>query len=114
MLSSRNVEIVIVAVILSVDRRWNIVSPQPRHLEGLGVRLPVGDAAVAGLRLDADGVVEVVQVAGVQVGPTRSLRPIPTRLVVADGALIVETFYLALDSSQKLQTTYEKLSPILR
>ena len=105
MLSSRNVEIVVVAVILAIDGGGDIVAPETRHLECLGVRLSVGDATVAGLGLDAHGVVQVVQVPGVQRSPARRLRTVPARLVVVDGALVVETFHLALDSSQELQTT---------
>ena len=105
MLSSRNVEIVIIAVILAIDGSGDIVATKARHLEGCGVCLSVGDSTIAGLGLDTDSVVQVVQVASVQWSPTRRLRTVPARLVVVDGPLVVETFHLALDPSQELQTT---------
>ena len=98
-LAAGDVEVVVVAGRLAVHRHRHVVPLQPRQLEGLGVSLAagkiisnskknnrgdlaVGDAAVPGLGLDAGGVVQVVEVPGVQRRAARGLRPVPAGLVV--------------------------------
>ena len=105
-LTTGDVQVVIVTQVLAIDGQGHVVAPQPRHLEGPGVRLSVGDAAVAGLGLDTGGVVQVVQVAGVQVAPTARLCPVPAGLVILNSALVVKTLDLTLYPSVELKTTW--------
>ena len=105
-LAPGDVEVVVVTQVLAIDGQGHIVAPQARELEGPGVRLSVGDAAVAGLGLDTRGIVQVVQVAGVHVTPTARLCPVPARLVVLNSALIVKTLDLTLYPSVELKTSW--------
>ena len=104
-LAPGDVQVVVVTQVLAIDGQGHVVAPQSGHLEGPGVRLPVGDAAVARLGLDAGGVVQVVQVAGVQVAPTARLCSVPAGLVILNSALVVKTLDLTLNPCVELKTT---------